>query len=138
MKIQVIALVALSLVLSGCGDTINGKSVAEPEVEKFHERLSARDFAAIYNAADPDFQKAVPKDKIFALFAAINRKLGHLQSTKEINWNVRTFNLTTMAVLVYQSTFADGEATETFTFRVSDGTAKLVGYNIGSLDMLIK
>jgi hypothetical protein len=38
----------------------------------------------------------------------------------------------------YQIEFADGDATEALTFRVFDGKSELIGYNICSLDMLIK
>lgn len=138
MKTKLLLLVVLGVLLASCRDTIGGKGAAEPEVAKFHEQLNAGAFEAIYGAAGSDFKNAAPKEKVLALFAAIGRKLGRYQSSKEINWDVRTFNLTTTAVLVYQTTFERGEATETFTYRISDGKAVLVGYNIGSLDMLIK
>ena len=129
--------VAAAFLLTGCGDTVGGKTAAEPEVAKFHDRINAGQYEAIYANSDPDFQKAAPKDKVLALFAAIERKLGHFKSASEITWNVRTFNMTTNAVLAYKSAYERGEATETFTFRVSNGKAVLVGYNINSLDMLI-
>jgi hypothetical protein len=128
----------VALLLSGCGDTINGKALAEPEVTRFHERLNAEEFTAIYAAASNDFKNAITEEKAVALFSAIDRKLGKWIASKQVNWNVSTFNLTTTVVLVYQSTYADGEATETFTFRILEGAPELVGYNISSLDMLIK
>jgi hypothetical protein len=134
-----LALLAVaSLLLTACGDTISGKAVAEPEVARFHERLKLRDFEGLYQATGADFRKAVPKAKAQALFAAIDRKLGPLLETKQINWSVNTHNFTTTVVLVYASRYQEGEATETFTFRVSDKTPELIGYDIFSLDMLIK
>ena len=49
-----------------------------------------------------------------------------------------THNLVTTVVLVYSTQFEDGEATETFTFRIEDNVPELLGYNVASLDMLIK
>jgi hypothetical protein len=135
---NILVLGIVAFILLGCGDTINGKGLAEPEVAKFHERLRSGDFEAMYSNSSRDFQAAAPKDKVIALFAAIDRKLGPLQETKQINWNVNTQNLTTTVVLIYASKFQEGEATETFTFRISNQKPELIGYNIASFDMLIR
>ncbi len=138
MKIKLTYLVLMVFLLAACGDTIRGREVAEPKVVKFHEQLKARDFEGMYDSTSPEFKAAESKDRIVALFEAIDRKLGALQETQQVNWSVNTQNLTTTVVLVYQSTFSGGEATEAFTFRVKDADAQLIGYNISSFDMLIK
>jgi hypothetical protein len=138
MKPVLTGLAALVLVSMGCGDAINGKAVAEPEVIRFHEKLTARDFEAIYDSGSADFKAALPRAKAVALFEAIDRKLGPLQQSEQINWNVNTHNLTTTVVLVYSSKFKEGEATETFVFRIKDKAPELMSYNISSLDMMIK
>lgn len=121
----------------GCRDTVEGKSLAEPGVSGFHDKLAAKEFDRMYAEAGDAFKEAIVKEKAVALFSAIDRKLGKLRSTEQINWQVNTRNGTTYAVLVYKTLFEKGEATETFTFHISDGKAELVGYNISSLDMLI-
>jgi len=138
MKARTLFSISLLVLLGACGDTFDGRAVAEPEVKEFHELLKAKDFEAMYRRSSTDFQAAAPKEKVLALYAAIDRKLGALQTTKQINWSVNTRNLVTTVVLVYASQFQDGEATETFTFRVKSGEAELIGYNIASFDMLIK
>lgn len=122
--------------LVGCSDTIKGKSVAEPEVERFHQKLNQKRFDEIYATAGEELRQAAPKEKVLALLAAVDRKLGPAKTWTTKSWNVRTFNLTTTVVLVEDTTFAKGQGAETFTFRVSDGKASLVGYNINSLDMM--
>jgi hypothetical protein len=126
------------LFLAGCGDTINGKAIAEPQVAAFHERLDAKRFDEIYADAADEFRAAGPRERVFALFAAIGRKLGKVKSASTSTWNVNTFNFTTTVVLAVDTEFERGTATETFTFRVSGEKASLVGYNINSLDMLIR
>lgn len=139
MRVRFLLLALLAIAVSGCnGDTFNGKSAAEPEVKRFHDLLKERDFEAMYSATGQQFKDAVPKRLALKLFSAIDRKLGPLQDTKQVNWNVNTYNLATTVVLVYQSRFDEGEATETFTFRVEKGKPELIGYKIDSLDMLIK
>ena len=68
MKILRKAFIFLVLILGGCGDTINGKSTAEPEVVRFHERLNSDDFEEIYDVSSADFKKASGKDKILSFF----------------------------------------------------------------------
>lgn len=122
----------------GCGDLIASKAAAEPEVARFHERMVAREFEQIYASATDDFRKAAAKESFLALMNAIARKLGPVKSTRQVSWNARTFNFKTTAVLVYQTTFERGSGTETFTFRISDKKAELVGYNISSMDLMTK
>ena len=101
-------------------------------------RLKARDFEGMYESTSDEFKAATAKAQILALFEAIDRKLGALQQAKQVNWSVSTHNLVTTVVLVYSTQFEDGEATETFTFRIEDNVPELLVYNVSSLDMLIK
>jgi hypothetical protein len=138
MKNRLLLATGMLFLLASCSDTINGKAIAEPEVVRFHEKLKLSQFESIYESASADFKGAIAREKAVALFAAIDRKLGTLQDTKQVSWNVNTHNLNTIVVLVHASRFRQGEATETFTFRVNNDKAELIGYNISSLDMLIK
>lgn len=131
-------ILAVCTVPVGCSDTIKGKSVAEPEVGGFHQKLNGKRFDEIYADASEDFRKAAPKEKVLSMLSAIDRKLGPAKSWTTKSWNTRTFNFTTTVVLVEDTTFEKGQGTETFTFRVSGDKATLLGYNINSLDMLTK
>lgn len=138
MIVRIAGLLLFSMYVAGCGDTIAGKGSSEPEVAKFHQLLKKKQFEAMYEMGSKEFRSASPKEKVTALFAAIDRKLGSLDKSKLVNWSVKTYNLDTTVVLVYDDKFQEGDATETFTFHVSDGKAELVGYNISSFDMLVK
>ena len=128
----------ICLLITGCGDTIKGKTIAEPQVAAFHEKLNAGRFDEIYSTADEAFHKAAAKEKALELFSAIGKKLGKAKSSSTKTWKVNTFNLVTTVVLVVETEFEHGKGTETFTFRVSDGKASLIGYNINSLDMMTR
>lgn len=132
----ILALVAGCLLITGCGDTIKGKSIAESQVVAFHERLDAGRFDEIYSSADGAFRKAAPKEKVLELFSAVEKKLGKVKSSSTKTWNVKTFNFVTRVVLVAETEFEHGKGTETFTFQVSGGKASLIGYNMNSLDMM--
>lgn len=128
----------ICLVITGCGDTIKGKGIAESQVAAFHEKLNAGDFDQIYSTADEAFRKAAPKEQALQLFSAIQKKLGKEKSSSTTTWNVNTFNFVTTVVLVAETEFEHGKGTETFTFHISGGKASLVGYNINSLDMMTR
>lgn len=132
-------LAAFSLaVLAACGDTVHGIEYAEPTVAEFRDLMDARQFERLYDSTGDEFKAATPRDDGIALFAAVDRKLGKLRGSKQINWNVNTRNGVTLVALAYQSHYAGGDATETFTVKVDDGKGVLVGYNIQSLAMLVK
>jgi hypothetical protein len=138
MKRYVFLLVVISLTLVACTETIKGKSVAEPQVAVFHERLNAGRYQEIYGGASDEFRTSAPEEKVIALFSAIGSKLGKVKSSSIKTWNVRTFNFVTSVNLVADTQFEHGTGTETFTFSVSGDKATLVGYNINSLDLMTR
>ena len=132
-------LVVLMLgLLAGCSDTLHGKEYAEPVVARFRAQMKAHHFDRIYDSASARFKEATPRDKGIALFAAVDRKLGAFKSAEQVNWSVNTNNGVTTVVLAYATKYADSDATEVFTILVEDQKAELIGYNIQSLDMLIR
>lgn len=124
------------LLLSGCGDAVHGKAIAEPQVALFHDRLNNGQFDTIYGEASAEFRGAAPKAQVVQLFSAIERKLGKVKSASTKTWNISSFNFNARVVLVVEPRFEHGTGTETFTFRVSGGKAVLLGYSINSIDML--
>ena len=112
--------------------------MAEAQVTIFHDRMNVDRFDEIYESAHKDFKSNTPQETTDKLFSAIKRKLGRIESSEIINWNLNTHNLVTTVVLIYETKFTEGEATETFTYRIDGDQASLYGYNIDSLDMLIK
>jgi hypothetical protein len=138
MKRSVFLMVIMSLLLPGCTDIIKGKSLAEPRVAVFHDRFNEGQYEEIYSEAADEFKKAASQEKVLALFAAIDSKLGKVQSSSITTWNVKTFNFVTTVVLVSDTQFELGAGTETFTFRVNGDKATLLGYNINSMDMMTR
>jgi hypothetical protein len=135
---KLLMLAAAFAALTGCGDTLKGTQYAEATVAEFREQMKARQFEQIYDATGADFKTATSRENGIALFSAVDRKLGGFKRAQQINWSVNTHNMVTTVVLVYDSEYSDGNATETFTVKVDDGKGELVGYNIQSLQMLIK
>jgi hypothetical protein len=134
---QLLALCALVLA-AGCGDTIHGVKYAEPVVAQFRALMKQRDFDKVYDFTGEQFRAATPRKDGVALFEAVDRKLGAVKSSNEVNWGVNTNNGTTLVTLIYATKYEQGDATETFTIEVDGGKGSLVGYNINSLAMMVR
>lgn len=129
--------------LSGCnpfafwGDAVRQKAAAETETEHFRRELDSTRFAAIYQAADPEFRNSVSQKDADGLWRMVQRRFGQFQGATLVNWNVSiTTQNGTVVRLVYRTGYAQDSATETFTWRIRDGQPALLGYNINSPALL--
>jgi len=137
LNFTVVAVIFLALTI-GCGSLTTAKPAADKAIAEFHILLNDGKFQQIYDSSDSALKEAATFEKINELFEAVNRKLGKVVSTKNQNFNVRTFNLTTQATIVQDTKFERGDATETFTFKVDGDKAVLQGYYINSMDLITK
>ncbi len=126
-------------VLAACNpmEMSRAHSAADDAVTGFHAQYNAGRFGEITSAVGDEFP-AGDRDKFEQLLAAVRRKLGNETSTKNQGWNVRSMNLRTNVQLVQATTFERGSGVETFAFVVSEGKARLVGYNINSQDLILR
>ena len=129
-----VTLVIVALLLSGCGDMVNAKAIAESQIKTFHQQLSNNDINAILSSADPSMPKAAGAQ----LLSTVIRKLGNVTNTRTVGGRTNFFNGRTLVTLVQETTFAHGKGTETFTYTIKSGKAVLAGYNINSMDLLLK
>lgn len=131
------ALTVTALLLNSCS-AVRGKEAADKAVTQFHEQLDRGEFKAIYDAAHADLKAASSEKEFIALLEAVHRKLGNVQSSEPNGWKVNTFNFKVNVVLSYKTRFAEGDAFETFTYRVEGEKAALRGYNINSQALITK
>jgi len=79
------------------------------------------------------------KEKEFVdLLEAIHRKLGLIQNSTQSGWRFNSYNMQDFMALTYETQFAQGKGSESFTFLVEGEQAKLVNYNINSKEMMLK
>jgi hypothetical protein len=130
-------LLTVALFTSGCG-MFKGKKAAEAGVADFHALYNDGKLTEIYSAGHAKFKKATTEEQFLEFLGAVQRKLGKVTQTKEVSFNLSSFNLTTTVVLSQNTTFEQGTGTEVFTFEMVGDKAVLVGYNINSKDLIIK
>jgi len=128
-------LLALAFCLPSCflaPDT----APAEQEVEHFHNLLDQGEFERFYEQTGAEFKGVSKQADFVAILDAVHRKLGDVKSVKKTRTDWHSGTGGTSIALTYETTFAEGPATEQFNFHVVDGKPVLVGYHINS-DLLI-
>ena len=129
--------VILAVVLAACSNSAD-KKAAEQAVVDFHEMLDASQFDAIYVGSAQDMKNAVKQEEFVTFLQAVHKKLGNLKSTVPQGWRINYQTSGTFVALGYETHFAEGDATEEFTYRVDSNKATLVGYHVNSMALITK
>jgi hypothetical protein len=133
-----VALACIAIILVGCGGLTKGKAASEVAIDHFHQQYSDGKFEEIWKEAHSKFQSASTKEKYTEFMSTVQRKLGKVKSTSNAGWKVNTFNLITTVLMTQETIFEEGKGTESFTFEMDGEKAVLVGYNIQSMDLIMK
>jgi hypothetical protein len=101
-------------------------SIVDSAVELFHQRLAAGDDDAIYRDAGVEYQRSIDVETNHKFLGQIRRGRGMPGRATRADYGV------TGAVVnaQYKVNFANGDATETFVWRVTGGKAVLLGFTI--------
>lgn len=132
-------LVALLLACHGaaCSPFVD-TAPAERQVEHIHRLLDEARFETIYDESGQEMKQSAKLEDFVAFTAAVHRKLGAVQSAEMRQTRTSVGTGGTVIVLGYQTTFAEGPASETFTFRMNESQPQLVGYHVNSLLLVTK
>jgi len=122
---------AMSILLYSCSVS-NQKRIAEEAVSTFHSRLNGEDYVAIYRDVDSDFREITTDADATSLLIRVHRKLGTLESSKQVGWFVNVTPSGTLLTLTYESQFSEGNAKEQFIFRVRNRMPRLSKYTVES------
>jgi Protein of unknown function (DUF4019) len=111
---------------------------SDTAVAAFHTDLNSGAYKTIYDSSDERFQRSSKEQELLEFFNAVHTKLGNTGTSERRNIDVNATTNGTFANVTYATTFERGSAIETFTWIVSDGKLKLVGYNINSRELIVK
>jgi hypothetical protein len=133
-----VAILCSLLLAFGCGGVFHGKPAAEAAIQRFHQAYNEGRIDDNWNEADARFRNATTRQKYDLFMGALQKKLGKVTSTSNVQWKVSTENLKTSVVMVQKTVFESGEGTETFTFAIDGKQATLIGYFVQSMDLVTK
>ena len=129
---------AIALFLSGCSSNSSEVVAGESGVRRFHEMLDTHRFEQIYRESAQEMKIATSEQDFIQFLDAISRKLGASSVASKKAWTVTYGTTGRFVSLTYSTSFAQGEATEKFVFKVSGAEASLAGYNINSMALVVK
>ena len=133
----ILLLATISLAVGSCS-TKEDLAAAERAVEKFHQAYNAGRFDEIYDKTTDELKKYASQEAFVAMLESVQRKLGKMTEATRANWTVNFAAGGATVKLTYETSFAQGNGTETFDYRISGKKALLMGYNITSKNLLAR
>jgi len=126
----VITAIVMVFFMWQCGAAlITARRLANGAVRHFHEELNNGRYDEIVREADEGFASDTGSPNFLQ---AVHNKLGNATVEKQANIVVNVNAGRTLITTEYNTTFAHGSATETFTWIKKGDALKLYGYNIQS------
>ncbi len=131
----ILAILAISLA-SACGIK-QAFGDSDAKISVFHADLDDERFDEIWKETSPMFRKSGSEKEFQQLLAAVHRKLGKVQSSKQNNWRMNTTPQGTFVMVARDTKFEKGSAQESFTYVREGEELLLAGYNINSAALII-
>jgi hypothetical protein len=135
------AVVLMAIVAFGAGESCVMKqsaNTAQAAVDAFHARLNAEQYVPIFVEADEALKKTTTQDEFVAFLAAIHRELGEHRTSTFAGSRVFVGVQGVEVTLGFDSDYAEGKATEQFTWRVAGQRAALINFTINSPVFVLK
>jgi hypothetical protein len=121
---------AFSFLITGCNPVAASKA-AEAGVTEFHKNFNAGDFEKIYDDSHPDFKASTSKKDAVDFIASMKAALGEVTAASKTGWNISSTAADGTTVdLTYSTTYTGGTATESFVYKLENGVATLLSWNI--------
>lgn len=130
-----LTVVTCALASVSCG-LLEGVDTAGKAVITFHEQYNASSFDAIYDTGADDLRATEARNEFTTTLALLRAKLGPVRGSERTAFNSRIDSEGTFVELEYETDFENGAGTEEFTWAISDGHARLLGYNVTSKALL--
>jgi hypothetical protein len=105
---------------------------AESAVATFREAARRGAFSEIYAGASPEMRTAIREDSFLRLMETVRTKLGAYLGSELKESRIDRQPSLTLVRLAYVTRFHQWPAAENFVFKVTEGRAELVSYDIRS------
>lgn len=125
-----------ALILVSC-NPVKSTAEADKAAAEFHSLYDAEDYDKIFDTAHADFKASQPKVETIDFIRSVREKLGKVKSTNRTGWQANSFNMNTNVILTHETEFENGKGVETFTYRIENGSAVLLGWYINSNALIV-
>lgn len=111
-------------------------AAADEGIAAFRQLVEAQQFAKVHASGSDELRKSVSEEDLAKILRGLNTKLGRAKSAEKNGWNVNYHTSGTFVTLGFKTEFEKGPGVEQFVFRIADGKALLVSYNVNSPALL--
>ena len=127
------------IVLAGLAACSSGEPMATAEqgIAELRQLTQNRQFAQVYAGSSEELCKTTSEADMVRILGALNNKLGGVKNAEKNGWKVNFHHSGTCVTLGFKTELEKGSGAEHFVFRVTDGRAALVTYNVNSPALLI-
>ena len=107
-------------------------AAAQEGIAAFRQLVEAQQFAKVHASGSEELRKSISEEDLAKILRGLNTKLGKARSVETNGWNVNYHTSGTFVTLGFKTEFEKGHGIEQFIFRIADGKALLVSYNVNS------
>jgi hypothetical protein len=111
-------------------------ATAEQGVAEFRQLMQSRRFAQVYAGSSEELRKTTSEADMVRILGALNDRLGAAKNVEKNAWNINFHSSGTFVTLGFKTEFEKGRGAEHFVFRIAEGRAALVTYNVNSPALL--
>jgi len=133
-----LALVCFVFCLTGCTSLNKSNATIKAAIDHFHQQYNEGNAGAIWTEAHAKFRNTTEKTSFETYLLTVQRKLGKVTSTANVDLQRSIVNQTTTVHLSQTTAFEKGKGMETFTLEMVGEDAVLVAYNVQSKELSAK
>jgi len=116
--------------------TANAKE-AEALIERFQAHHSRADLDAMYAMTSEAFREETQRGQFDEFADIVAKRLGPVEASEQVGFNVNAGTAGTSTIVTMQTTFEQGEGTETYTFTGSGTDMRLQGWQVNSDRLMV-
>jgi hypothetical protein len=132
-----VAAVWLLFLIWRCGTALHsGWKLSDQAAQRFHAQLNRGEFDEICRDADDAFSQSEKHDELVHFLDVVHKRLGDAGVAKQVHLNVNATTDGTFVTSEFNTQFAEGQASETFTWHKSGDRLRLYNYKIISNALL--
>jgi hypothetical protein len=122
--------------LAACNPAANLGEAAD-QIDRYQFHYTMGEFDDMYAMTGPAFREAAGRDQFGDFVRVVSTRLGPIESTERVNFNVNTSPTGTLTVVTMRTRFEQGDGTETYTFSGHGEGMKIEGWKVNSQRLMV-
>ena len=116
---------------------VENMNAGEDRIADFQDAYSRGDDEAMWAMTGPEWRNASTRAEFDELLRILEARMGSIEGTERVGFNVNTNTEGTFTVVQMQTQFEKADGTEVYTFLGNGSDMQLVGWNVNSDALLV-